>query len=129
MFDIMSKYSFSSSKNFLVTIDEESLDIVFSDQLIEHFHPEETELHFRLVNRILKKGGKYIFRTPHALTGPHDISKYFCDEPEGFHLKEWTFSELNIVSASENLPPLIAIIANSLSIVSYFYVANLRKLL
>jgi SAM-dependent methyltransferase len=75
-------------------IKENSVDIVFSDQLVEHFHPKETMSHFKLVHQILKKGGKYIFRTPHALSGPHDISGYFSDEPEGFHFKEWTYIEI-----------------------------------
>lgn len=68
-------------------------DIVFSDQLLEHFHPEDTELHFELVKRILKPGGRYVLRTPHRHSGPHDVSRWFSDEPEGFHLKEWTYSE------------------------------------
>ena len=75
-------------------IEDDSVDVVFSDQLIEHLHPEDTRLHFQLMRRILKPGGKYVFRTPHSLTGPHDISKYFSDVPEGFHLKEWTYREL-----------------------------------
>ena len=75
-------------------IKDNSIDVLFSDQLIEHLHPEDTKSHFELVRRILKLGGKYVFRTPHAFTGPHDVSKYFCDEPEGFHLKEWTNIEL-----------------------------------
>ncbi len=78
----------------LKEINRISFDIVFSDQLIEHFHPEETRLHFELIHRILKVGGKYIFRTPHSFSGPHDISAFFSDEPEGFHLKEWTYIEL-----------------------------------
>ncbi|MEG4320534.1 MULTISPECIES: class I SAM-dependent methyltransferase [unclassified Microcoleus] len=76
-------------------IEENSIDILFSDQIIEHFHPEETQLHFQLAYRILKKGGKYIFITPHAFRGPHDVSAYFSDEPECFHLKEWTYAELH----------------------------------
>ena len=74
---------------------DDSIDLVFSDQLIEHLYPEDAELHFHLVYRTLSKDGHYIFRTPHAFTGPHDISKYFSEEPEGFHLKEWTYSELS----------------------------------
>lgn len=73
---------------------DNSVDAVFSNQLIEHFHPEDTEHHFRLVHRILKKRGVYIFRTPHRLTGPHDVSRYFSEQAEGFHLKEWTYGEL-----------------------------------
>lgn len=75
-------------------IEDNSIDIVFSDQLIEHIHPEDVEYHFQLVKRILKPGGKYIFRTPHRLTGPHDISRYFSDEAECFHLKEWKYQEV-----------------------------------
>lgn len=73
---------------------ENSADVVFSDQLIEHLHPEDVEFHFELIKRILRDKGVYIFRTPHAFFGPHDISKYFSEEPEGFHLKEWTYSEI-----------------------------------
>ena len=75
-------------------IESGSIDIAFSDQMLEHLHPEDTRLHFELVHRILKPGGKYIFRTPHPLTGPHDISAHFSDVPEGLHLKEWTLAEL-----------------------------------
>ncbi|NQT79202.1 MAG: class I SAM-dependent methyltransferase [Candidatus Aminicenantes bacterium] len=77
-----------------LNIERGSVNVVFSDQFIEHLHPEDVEYHFLLVKRILRDGGLYIFRTPHAFFGPHDISKYFSDEPEGFHLKEWTYSEI-----------------------------------
>lgn len=73
---------------------ESSVDTAFSDQLIEHLHPEDTEHHFRIVHRTLKSGGVYTFRTPHRLTGPHDVSRYFSEQAEGFHLKEWTYREL-----------------------------------
>lgn len=75
-----------------LALEDSTADVVFSDQFIEHLHPEDTEYHFRLAKRILRENGLYIFRTPHAFLGPHDISKYFSDEPEGFHLKEWTYS-------------------------------------
>ncbi len=75
-------------------IESNSIDILFSNQLLEHFHPDDTKLHLEIVHRILKPGGKYIFMTPHGLSGPFDVSAYFCDEPECFHLKEWTYTEL-----------------------------------
>ena len=78
-------------------LEENSVDVVFSDQLIEHLHPEDTIHHFQLVQKILKKNGLYVFRTPHSFCGPHDISGYFSDEAEGFHLKEWTYQELAAV--------------------------------
>jgi len=76
---------------------ERSADVVYSDQLIEHLHPEDASRHFGLVREILRNGGVYVFRTPHGLTGPHDVSKYFTDRPQGFHLKEWTYTELAAV--------------------------------
>ena len=71
-----------------------SIDIVFSFQLIEHLHHEDAGSHFELVQKILKPGGKYVFQTPHALSGPYDVSKYFSEIAEGFHLKEWTYREM-----------------------------------
>ncbi len=83
-------------------VESDSIDVSFSDQLIEHLHPEDTRLHFEMVHRILRKGGRYVFRTPHFLTGPHDVSQFFCDEPEGFHLKEWTYREIRRVIQAAN---------------------------
>jgi|688.fasta_scaffold311808_1 ubiquinone/menaquinone biosynthesis C-methylase UbiE len=78
----------------LDVIPDNSIDLVFSDQLIEHLHPDDSRDHFILIRRILKPGGIYLIRTPHAMGGPHDISKYFSDVPQGFHMKEWTHAEL-----------------------------------
>jgi cyclopropane fatty-acyl-phospholipid synthase-like methyltransferase len=73
-----------------------SYDVVLSDQVIEHLHPDDISIHFQSVLKILKDGGKYIFRTPHAHQGPSDLSKVFgCDKPMGMHLKEYTFAEMN----------------------------------
>jgi SAM-dependent methyltransferase len=75
-----------------------SIDVVFSDQLIEHLLPEDVEFHFALARRILRDGGVYVLSTPHAFFGPHDISGYFSDAPEGLHFKEWTYSEIAKIS-------------------------------
>ena len=75
-------------------IPNNSVDIVFSDQLIEHIHPDDVEHHFLLIKKMLIKGGLYIMRTPHKSSGPHDVSVYFSDVPLGFHLKEWSYVEL-----------------------------------
>jgi hypothetical protein len=73
---------------------DDSADVAFSDQFIEHLHPDDVGPHFRLAKAMLRPGGSYILRTPHAFHGPFDISKYFSDTPQGFHLKEWTYMEL-----------------------------------
>jgi SAM-dependent methyltransferase len=72
-----------------------SYDAVISDQLIEHLHPDDIGEHLQSSRRILRPGGRYVLRTPHALTGPHDVSKVFgFDRPVGMHLREYTNREL-----------------------------------
>jgi len=88
-------FTFIVYNGYNLDLPDNSIDIVFSNQVLEHLHPDDTEEHFRLVFRLLKPGGKYIFCTPQRLCGPGDISKYFSDVAEGFHLKEWTFGELS----------------------------------
>ena len=74
-------------------------DVVVSDQVIEHFHPDDVIAHFKSVLKILKADGVYIFNTPHSYAGPHDVSEVFgCDKPHGMHLKEYTFRELYSIS-------------------------------
>jgi SAM-dependent methyltransferase len=73
----------------------ETYDVVVSDQVIEHLHPEDLDAHLKSVHRILKQGGRYLFCTPHRYTGPHDVSRVFkIDLPKGMHLKEYTYQEL-----------------------------------
>ena len=72
-----------------------SMDLAFSDQLVEHLHLDDVEWHFKMIAGALAPGGHYVFRTPHRFTGPHDVSRYFTHgEPQGFHMKEWTYREL-----------------------------------
>lgn len=74
---------------------KESYDIVISDQVIEHLHPDDIGLHFKNVFDILKPGGKYIFYTPHYYMGPGDVSLVFGKpEAEGMHLKEYKYNEM-----------------------------------
>jgi len=79
---------------FTLDLGDDSIDVVFSDQLLEHLHPDDMLHHLGLARRVLKTGGVYVMRTPHACTGPHDVSQLFSATPQGFHLKEWTFTEL-----------------------------------
>jgi SAM-dependent methyltransferase len=64
---------------------------------MEHLHPEDAAEQLRNIYRVLKPGGRYICITPSKLSGPHDVSKYFDDEPTGFHLKEYSTGELAAV--------------------------------
>ncbi len=94
LFNAESNFELIVYDGYNLDMEDSSVDVVFSDQLIEHLFDGDVEDHFKLVKRILRDKGLYIFRSPHAFFGPQDISKYFSDEPEGFHLKEWTYSEI-----------------------------------
>ncbi len=81
-----------------------SIDLVISNQLMEHLHPDDANEQLREVYRILRSGGSYICVTPSRVNGPHDCSAYFDDLPcpirggdyqaTGLHLKEYTTPEL-----------------------------------
>jgi SAM-dependent methyltransferase len=71
-----------------------SVDVAFSYQFLEHLHPEDLDPHFQVVARALKGGGLYILDTPHAFSGPHDISRYFSRTADAFHMHEWTYREI-----------------------------------
>ena len=71
-----------------------SVDVAFSHQLIEHMHVDDAVDHVRNVGNALKAGGIYVCITPHAMSGPHDISKHFDSVARGFHMKEYVNREL-----------------------------------
>jgi SAM-dependent methyltransferase len=84
-----------------VPVAPNSVHLAFSNQLMEHLHPEDARAQLQNIHRALAPGGRYIVRTPHRLYGPHDISKYFDDIATGFHLREYTINELtNLLHAS-----------------------------
>lgn len=78
----------------------QQFDLVWSNDLIEHLHPEDAPIHLRLVWKHLKPGGRYALVTPNRYSGPHDISAGFDKVPRGFHLKEWSYRELEIALKS-----------------------------
>jgi len=72
-----------------------SVDVAYSNQLMEHLHPDDAMEQLQNVVSALKVGGVYICTTPNRLSGPHDISKYFDRIATGLHLKEYTIGELD----------------------------------
>ena len=86
-------------------------NVVISNQVIEHLHPDDLYEHFKGVFSILSSGGRYIFTTPHKFVGPCDISRVFnCDKPEGMHLKEYTFKEIETALLKSGFVDVQAII-------------------
>jgi len=71
-----------------------SVDFVFSNDVLEHLHPEDAHDQLVSVLRVLRPGGKYLCVTPNRLSGPHDVSRSFDRVATGFHLKEYTVGEL-----------------------------------
>ncbi len=72
-----------------------SVDVTYSKDLLEHLHPDDALAHLQSVIDALAPGGIYICRTPNALSGPHDVSRYFeVGEATGLHLKEYTTTEI-----------------------------------
>lgn len=72
-----------------------SVDVAFSNQLMEHLHPDDSVRQLQNVFRALKKGGVYFCITPNRLSGPHDVSRNFDAVAAGLHLKEYTVTELD----------------------------------
>lgn len=71
-----------------------SIDLAYSNQLVEHLHPNDAMEQLKDIHRSLVETGVYVCNTPSRLNGPHDVSKYFDDVATCFHLKEYTFTEL-----------------------------------
>jgi SAM-dependent methyltransferase len=102
-----------------VPVPPESVDVAYSNQLMEHLHPDDALEQVRNIFKTLKPGGIYICLTPNRIIGPHDVSKDFDSVATGLHLKEYTTAELMAIfkqvgfrtitalyDATGKLPPL-----------------------
>lgn len=78
-----------------IPIPNGSIDIAYSNQLMEHLHPDDAFDQLKNVFTALAPSGIYLCITPNRLSGPHDISKYFDTVATCFHLKEYTVTELS----------------------------------
>jgi hypothetical protein len=68
--------------------------LIFSNQLMEHLHPEDARDQLANVFAALEPGGKYFCITPNRMSGPHDVSRGIDEVARGFHLREYTNYEL-----------------------------------
>lgn len=77
-----------------IPLPEASVDVAFSDQLMEHLHPDDAHEQLNNIYRSLAPKGVYVCVTPNRLYGPRDISCYFDDVATGFHLREYSARDM-----------------------------------
>ena len=89
-----SKVSFECMDAAHLDFAPKSFDVIYSNDLVEHLHPDDMREHLRQCHRILRVEGHFICVTPHRDTGPHDATKYVKPKgspPEGLHLVEYDY--------------------------------------
>lgn len=69
-------------------------NLIFSNQLMEHLHPEDARDQLRNIHAALLAGGRYLCITPNRLNGPHDVSQGIDEVARGFHLLEYSYRDL-----------------------------------
>lgn len=87
-------FAFVKIDGIHLPFEADSFDFVYSNQLMEHLHPEDGLRQLREIVRVLAPGGAYLCVTPNAASGPHDISQYFSEQACGFHLQEYSYRTL-----------------------------------
>jgi SAM-dependent methyltransferase len=87
-------FHFLEFDGFTIPLPDNSVDVAFSSQVMEHQMRVDAEEQITDLCRVLRPGGVLVCVTPNRLTGPHDISRHFDLEPSGFHLWEYTTGEL-----------------------------------
>jgi SAM-dependent methyltransferase len=85
---------FVLTDGFAIDVPKGTVDVAFSDQVLEHLHPDDAAEQVQAIRSLLAPGGVYICITPNRLYGPHDVSQYFDPVATGLHLKEYTVSEV-----------------------------------
>jgi SAM-dependent methyltransferase len=75
-------------------LEDGSVDVAYSDQLIQKLDPDDAIGHLAEVRRVVRRTGRYICVTPNKASGPHDISVFYDEVSQGVHLREYRSAEL-----------------------------------
>lgn len=73
-----------------------SLDIFYSNDVMEHLLEDEVDGYLEIIRRKLAPDGLVVTITPHRLLGPHDVTSLFHPpgtKAKGFHFHEYTHGE------------------------------------
>jgi SAM-dependent methyltransferase len=76
---------------------DNSIDVLYADNVFEHFFPDEAERIYSEIKKKLKTDACVFILIPNRYRGPHDISKYFLPagaKAQGFHFMEMSFNEI-----------------------------------
>jgi SAM-dependent methyltransferase len=87
-------FKFRVFDGFELGVPDRSLDLVYTNDVVEHLHVDDMLEQSAAIARALAPGGRYVCVTPNRLAGPHDVSRSFSDVADGFHLHEYTVTEL-----------------------------------
>lgn len=93
--DLPPNFELILSDGSAVPVPAGSVDMAYSNQLMEHLHPDDAFMQLKNIYNALAQGGSYLCITPNRLNGPHDVSRHFDTVATGFHLREYTVSELS----------------------------------
>ncbi len=77
-----------------IPVPPSSVDVAYSNQLMEHLHPDDADTQLRNIHHAIRPGGKYVCVTPNRVSGPWDVSMYLDEVARGMHLREYSIDEL-----------------------------------
>ncbi len=88
-------FTFIKTGGVDIPLPDASIDVAYSNQLVEHLHPDDVVAQFAEIRRVLVPGGLYRCSTPSRVSGPHDVSCYFDYTATGLHLREYDYASLH----------------------------------
>lgn len=81
----------------LLSLADNSIDIFYWNDVMEHIPEDEIDVIYTLIRRKLCHNGIIVTCTPNRYRGPHDITRTadpHQKKAQGLHLKEYTFEEV-----------------------------------
>lgn len=117
-----------SFDQFQAQYPDKRYDIIVNSNLIEHVPPVQMDRFLGGIHTHLKSDGYMVTITPHRLSGPHDVTRYFRaggSEPEGFHLREYTLVDLEALLSEAGFGNFMTV--RSLPQLNYFWDAPSRE--
>lgn len=115
----------------LMEMDDNSIDVFYADNVVEHFIPDEAGAIFDLLNGKMKKGGIVFLVIPNKLTGPHDVSRFYLPKgtkAEGLHFMEMSYGETIRLLLKSGFKPKYIYINRTIK-KDILYMRNIKRIL